>query len=106
MTYYTKNETTGEYEPADTPAWAGDTEAEAPEAPRTAKQSGAVRTATEPEREAEYYVHLADGSVERVAESDLPTAAGADALNGYWQRDGKVYLVIAIHPTETTVKDA
>jgi len=71
--------------------------------PATAKQSRQYEP--EPVKEPdEFYVHLADGSVERVAEPDLPTVAGSNAPNGHWERDGKVYVVTAIYPAETVVE--
>jgi hypothetical protein len=71
--------------------------------PATAKQSRQYEP--EPIKEPdEFYVHLADGSVERVAEPDLPTVAGSNAPNGHWERDGKVYVVTAIYPAETVVE--
>lgn len=50
--------------------------------------------------EAEFYVHLANGEVVRVKESDLPASAGTNATDGFWQKDGNVYLVIAVYPVE------
>ena len=62
-----------------------------------------VVTEQKAKEEDHFYVHLADGSVERVKESDLPTPAGTNAMNGHWQRDGKVYQVIGVYPVEDTV---
>jgi hypothetical protein len=70
--------------------------------PRTARQR---KPEPEPEPEEEFYVHLADGSVERVAESDLPGGAGTNAMHGHWERDSKVYLIIGVYPVETTAKN-
>lgn len=57
-----------------------------------------------PKVEAHFYVWLADGSVERVKESDLPTTAGTNAVNGHWQREDKVYLIVGVYPVEDIVK--
>lgn len=72
--------------------------------PMTATQD-AQRTAPEkPKEEEHFYVHLSDGSVERVKESDVPGHAGMNAPNGFWQRDGKLYMVTGVYPAEVTVK--
>lgn len=47
------------------------------------------------------YVWLADGSVERVSEKELPGSAGTNALNGHFVRDGHTFLIVAVHPVET-----
>lgn len=60
--------------------------------------------APDAEDKPEYYVHLADGSVRRVAEEDLPTTAGTNAAFGHWVKDGKVYTVIGIYPAEIEQK--
>jgi len=44
------------------------------------------------------YVWLADGSVLRVRNEDLPPAGHLTL--GHWQRGDKVYLVVAIYPVE------
>lgn len=49
----------------------------------------------------EYYVHLCDGSVERVKETEVPEIAGSNAPHGYYVRDGKAYLVTGVYPVET-----
>jgi len=54
----------------------------------------------------QYYVHLANGTVLRVNEEDLPVRAGSNAANGHWQTGNKVYQVIGVYPVEDTVKDA
>jgi len=59
----------------------------------------------EENREPQFYVHLANGQVLRVNESDLPSHAGSNAHNGHWQTGNKVYQVIGIYPVEDIVKD-
>jgi hypothetical protein len=54
--------------------------------------------------EPQSYVHLADGSVMRAYDKDLPSASGTNAPFGYWQRGNKVYDVIGIYPVETVVE--
>lgn len=61
----------------------------------------AARLAEDPE----VYVHLANGDVERAHESDLPGAAGTNALHGYWEKDGSVHHVIGVYPVETKVSE-
>jgi hypothetical protein len=51
-----------------------------------------------------FYVHLADGNVIRVKESDLPAAAGTNAAFGHWQIDAKVFQIIGVYPLEDIVK--
>ena len=51
-----------------------------------------------------FYVWLADGSVVRVKESDLPVAAGTNATLGHWQRDNSVYQIVGVYPVEDIVK--
>lgn len=46
------------------------------------------------------YVHLADGSVERVKENKLPGPAGTNSAFGYFERDGKMYDIIGVFPVE------
>jgi hypothetical protein len=55
----------------------------------------------EPEAEAEYYLWLADGSVERVKESEVPGHAGTNALHGYFKRDGSNFVIVGVYPTES-----
>lgn len=50
-----------------------------------------------------FYVHLSNGEVERVKESDLPTSAGTNAPFGYWQKGNKVFLIVAVYPVEIEV---
>lgn len=51
--------------------------------------------------ESEVYLHLADGSVEKVKAYDVPPAAGTNYPNGFFVRDGKAYLVVGVYPAET-----
>jgi len=52
------------------------------------------------------YVWLADGSVLRVNDEDLPGASGAQCPNGHWQRGNNVYEIAFIFPTESVVKES
>lgn len=61
----------------------------------------AEEAANEPEVEPEVYLHLADGSVERVKESEIPPHAGTNASLGHFKRDGFVYVVTGVYPVET-----
>lgn len=51
-----------------------------------------------------FYVHLADGKVIRVKQSDLPASAGTNAGYGHWQIDDKVFVIIGVYPVEDIVK--
>lgn len=51
------------------------------------------------------YVHLADGTVLRVNDEDLPVASGTNNTNGYWQKGNKVFHVIGVYPVEITVEE-
>jgi hypothetical protein len=57
------------------------------------------------EKEPEWYVHLSNGDVERVAESDLPGHEGTNAQQGHWVKDGHAFLVIGVYPVENEVKE-
>jgi hypothetical protein len=59
----------------------------------------------EEDTEPQVYVHLADGSVIRCKEKDLPEGSTAESPSGHWQRGNKVYLVVAVYPVEVTVKE-
>jgi hypothetical protein len=73
------------------------------EAPATETQNIPAATMVElPEQQ--FYVHLADGSVVRVKQKDLPATGGTNATFGHWQREDKVYLVIGVYPVEDIVK--
>lgn len=47
---------------------------------------------------AQYFVWLSNGDVETVDAADLPGHAGAQAPNGYFEKDGKVYDVVHVYP--------
>ncbi len=64
--------------------------------PKTIAVKG--RKEPESEKEREFYIHLADGSVEKIAASEVPQASGTNAPYGYWQKDGDVLLVIGVYP--------
>jgi len=53
--------------------------------------------------EAQYYVWLSNGSVKRVAASDVQSIS---APYGHWQSGNKVYQIVAVYAVEDTVKDA
>lgn len=60
----------------------------------------------EPENlDPDVYVHLADGSVVRIPTSEVPSAAGSNAPNGYFIRDGKAFIVTGVYPVESTHKE-
>jgi len=93
-----KDSTSETYPPKE---WVEPSTDDAPARKATAKQR---KPEPEPEPdETEWYVHLADGTVERVAESDLPAHSGAQDPHGFWETDGKVLQVIGVYPVETTV---
>jgi hypothetical protein len=52
------------------------------------------------------YVHLADGTVLRVDDEDIPDGGGnLGAPHGFWQRGNKVYQVIGVFPAESVVEE-
>jgi len=51
-----------------------------------------------PDSATQSYVWLADGSVLRVQNEDLPQ--GGHQTYGHWQRGDKVFLIVAIYPVE------
>lgn len=74
------------------------------DAPVTSKQDASALTVAADVPELQFYVHLANGDVERVAESDLPVPAGTNHAQGIWTKDGKAYQVIGVYPVEDNVK--
>ena len=48
----------------------------------------------------EFYVHLANGDVDRVKRKELPPNAGASHPNGFLTKDRKVHEVIGVYPVE------
>lgn len=48
------------------------------------------------------YVWLANGTVKRCNNEDLPATGGADF--GHWNESGKVHTIVAVYPVEETVK--
>jgi hypothetical protein len=59
-------------------------------------QREAEREAAKP-KDAEWYVHLANGDVVRVKESDVP---GAESL-AHFIKDGHAHTVIGVYPVES-----
>lgn len=51
------------------------------------------------------YVWLADGSVLRVNNEDLPGASGTANPYGHWQRGNKVYEIVSIHGVESEIEE-
>lgn len=50
------------------------------------------------------YVHLADGTVLKCKNTDLPIGSG-DAPFGHWQRGNSVFLIIGVYPVEDIVEE-
>jgi hypothetical protein len=51
------------------------------------------------------YVWLPNGEVLLVDDVDLPAPAGNQTLSGHWEKDGKVYDIVAVYPRETTIRE-
>jgi hypothetical protein len=68
------------------------------------KQDRPVRKSEE-DSKPQSYVHLADGSVLRVNNEDLPGASGTFNPLGHWQRGNKVYEIVGIYDVESVVED-
>lgn len=66
----------------------------------TWKRQNAAQGVPVDQDDREVYVWLADGSVEKVKARDLPGSAGTNAQNGYYERDGKMFSVVAVHDME------
>lgn len=60
-----------------------------------------VSAPAKPRPESEVYVHLANGEVKKVKESQVPSPAGSNAMNGYFVENGKAHHVIGVYPVET-----
>ena len=54
--------------------------------------------------EPQSYVWLADGSVVRAYDADLPAGGGTGTPHGFWQRGDKVYQVVGVYPVESVVE--
>lgn len=67
------------------------------------ERSQANQPAAAPERPEEWYVHLANGDVKRVKESDFPDSLTVDTL-GHYETNGPngidVHHVIGVYPVE------
>jgi hypothetical protein len=68
--------------------------------------AGAGITSASPAVDEDVYIWLVDGSVERVKTSELPGTAGTNAVNGHWERDGKVYQIVNVYPVEGEVENS
>lgn len=75
-------------------------------APTTLSKQDAPVNKEKEVAEPQSYVHLADGTVLRVNDVDIPGSAGAGNPNGFWQRGNKVYHVIGVYPVETVVEES
>ena len=71
-------------------------------APTTASKSEAVKPEPKEEEKPQSYVWLGNGEVLLVNDEDLPENAGHGAGYGYWEKDGKVHKVVAVHEKEIT----
>lgn len=74
------------------------------QAPTELSVSDAPKPKVEKDTEPKSYVHLADGTVLKCKNSDLPIGSG-DAPYGHWQRGNNVYLIIGVYPVEDTVEE-
>lgn len=70
------------------------------DAPAPTEVDEAPIQAAAPAPDEHFYVHLANGDILRVKESDLPVPAGTNAPNGFWHRNGLVHFVTGIFPAE------
>lgn len=62
------------------------------------------QVAVEPDVVPQSYVWLADGSVVRCNDEDLPLGnSGTVAPNGHWEKDGKVLQIVGVYPVEITL---
>lgn len=91
--------------PEETPAYSPSAPSGRRVAPTEPSKSEA-RIPETPEEETERaYVWLSNGEVLLADVDDLPSHAGKGSENGYWEKDGKVYPIVAVHPVETTIKE-
>jgi hypothetical protein len=51
------------------------------------------------------YVWLANGEVVRAYNEDLPGSAGNAHPFGFWQKDGNVYQIVGVYPTEDKAEE-
>lgn len=71
--------------------------------PETATQA-VPKTAMVEVVDPHFYVWLANGTVIRVKQSDLPAPAGTNAPFGHWQQEDSVFQIVNVVPVEDKVK--
>lgn len=69
--------------------------------PTEATKSEAKPQQTEEDVIPQSYVWLANGEVLLANNEDIPQPAGHGAWHGYWEKDGLVHTIVAVHPKET-----
>lgn len=57
------------------------------------------------EEDPEVNIQLSNGEFVTVHTSELPGFAGTNAVYGFWEKDGYVHHIIAVHPAPTQVKE-
>lgn len=76
-----------------------------PTAPKEASKSEIRPQIVEEEAEPQSYVWLNNGEVLLADNADLPAHSGLGAELGYWEKDGKVFSIVAVYPKEITIKE-
>lgn len=74
-------------------------------APSEPTKSEAPARKVAEEEKPQSYVWLANGEVVRAYDEDLPGAAGAAHPFGFWQKDGSVYQIVGVYPTEDKAEE-
>lgn len=74
-------------------------------APQETSKSEAPKRKVEEDKVPQSYVWLANGEVLRANDEDLPGSAGHMNPHGYWQKDGSVYLIVAVYPCEDKAEE-
>jgi hypothetical protein len=74
-------------------------------APNEPTKSEAPTRKVEEDVKPQSYVWLANGEVVRAFNEDLPGFAGNGHPHGFWQKDGNVYQIVGVYPTEEKAEE-
>lgn len=75
-------------------------------APTEATKSQVRTQEVEDDQVPQSYVWLVNGEVLLANDEDLPPHSGKGAELGYWEKDGKVFPIVAVYPVEVTLKES
>lgn len=91
-----------EPEPTPAPTPKSDDVSRSDVAPSETSKPDVATRKDETEDKPQSYVWLANGTVKRCYNEDLPATGGGDF--GHWNEGDKVHTIVAVYPVEETVK--